>query len=339
MKTSELIKEVKDKVGMPQLLHDHGVAINNKNQALCVFHKESNPSMAVYPSKVKCFHEGTVEDVIAVYMELNHLGQDQFKQAVTELYDRYITNIDKVKPYVRPEAIEQASPKTSRQNKKPKRINNLEQANIDFIPYEKLNDFDQARINEYFRQRGIPCAVADIKECGYDIGLDKFFKIEGYMSNLMYKLNDFYIKRGLYSDFKGNAGTSQVTKLHKYKGSKDWVVVEGITDALTILELNRENGMEYNVICLNSTSNANKFIKSVEPEQVKKNGFKFYILLDQDEAGEQATEKLLFYFAGKGIKHELMTLLHGTEYKDINSLIADERKKELDARYRAVGIS
>lgn len=337
MKTNDMIREVKN-IDMFVLLQDHGITINKRGQALCVFHQETNPSMAVYPSKVKCFHEGDVEDVIAVYMAINNMGRSQFKQAVAELYDRYITNIATVKPYVPTPAMEQGVPSTADKNKKHKRKNTLKQADKDFVPFEDLDEFDQARVNEYFRQRGIPSAVSDLKSCGYDIGLDRFFKIDNYMHNLMYKLNGFYVKRGMHSSFKGNAGTSQVTKLNKYKGSRDWIVVEGITDALSILELNRENGMEYNVISLNSSSNVNKFIKSVEPEGVKKSSFKFFTLLDQDDPGEKATEKLISFFAGQGIEHERMTILDNTEHNDINTLLAHTKEQRYQERCRNIGL-
>lgn len=332
-----MIQEVKD-IDMFTLLQNHGVNINKNNQCLCVFHNESNPSMAVYPTKVKDFHSGEVEDVIAVYMALNNMGADQFKQAVTELHERYIANVGTVKAYTPTPRTEQVSSKPTDKNKKPKRKNTLTQADADFVPFDTLNDFDKVRIQEYFRQRGIPSAIDDIKECGYDVGLDGGFKVKGDMWNIMYMLNGFYVKRGLYNQFKGNMGTSQVTKFHKYKNSKDWCIVEGITDAMSIFELNRQNGMEYNVICLNSTSNVTKFIKSVEVEQVKKAGFIFIEILDQDESGVDATQRLIDFFDGKGILHERMTILDSTTFKDINELLAHTQQQELNERYRKIGL-
>lgn len=337
MKTSELKTVIKDKVNMFELLGDYGITTNDKDLALCIYHQESNPSMAVYDTRVLDTHDGESNDVIAVYMYLNNLSNGQFRQALTEMYEKYISNTctAKTSKVIR---VERGEPKIAYKKKKAKRINNLAQADADFIPYEDLNEFDKARIEEEMRQRGIPNAITDLLGCGYNIGLDKSFKISGYMHNLIYKLNGFYIKRGMYSNFKGNAGTSQPTKLHQHKRSKDWIVVEGITDALSILELNRSNGTDYNAISLNSVANINKFIKSINIEQAKAHGFKFYTLLDNDDAGAGATGKLISFLQANGLNYEIMPMLDGTKYKDINARVAGEAHDKLYARYRAVGL-
>lgn len=334
IKFTDKVREVKE-ISMMHLLQSHRVHVNKRNQALCVFHDEDNPSMAVYPSKVKCFHSGEVEDTIAVYMALNGLGQDQFKQAVNEMYDLFIGG-GSLAPNLKPKARE-ISPADKTKKHKSK---TLEKAKADFIPFDLLDLYDQERIKEYFRQRGIEHAVEDLKACGYDVGLDRSFKQEGHYFNLMYRLNGFYIKRGLYNDFKGNAGTSQVTKLHKYKSNPYWVVVEGITDALSILEMQRQGMEQYNVMSLNSASNVTKLIKNIGSgaEKTKKDGYTFLLLLDRDTAGREAEGKAISFLTAQGINNSRLPILDKTPYNDINELLACRKRQALQERYRAVGI-
>ena len=120
------------------------------------------------------------------------------------------------------------------------------------------------------------------------------------------------------SDKVRNTGKAQVTLLATYKHNK-YVVVEGIEDGLSALLL------EFNVICLNGTSNAPQLIERLKNSISWSSKQEFILLLDTDGAGDSCRNELIKQFKNynipytvpnKAIKH-----LKNKGIKDINDYL------------------
>lgn len=98
------------------------------------------------------------------------------------------------------------------------------------------------------------------------------------------------------------------------KGYDIIFVTEGAFDALSIMEVGRH------AIALNSTSNAEKFIRMLQEQPPKETTF--ILCLDEDEAGQKASETLKEGMEKLNIRHITADICNG--YKDPNeALVAD----------------
>lgn len=78
-------EEIKESVSVRDVLESHGIKVK-RNMCSCPFHKDNDPSMAVYPKGVKCFSCGFSGDVFALTEKLD--GVD-FKTAFISLGGTY----------------------------------------------------------------------------------------------------------------------------------------------------------------------------------------------------------------------------------------------------------
>jgi len=91
---------------------------------------------------------------------------------------------------------------------------------------------------------------------------------------------------------------SMATKLgagsYTFRGNKEAksiIIFEGMSDLFSMVEILKGKGRdyhEYGFVCLNSTSNVNKFLKDYGGSQAD-----FFLCLDGDPSGDKATFKLL----------------------------------------------
>lgn len=83
--------EIKEQVSVDKILREHGVKVKG-NMCSCPFHKDIDPSMALYPpgngvkKTVKCFSCGFSGDVFALTMKLDNCD---FKTAFISLGGTY----------------------------------------------------------------------------------------------------------------------------------------------------------------------------------------------------------------------------------------------------------
>lgn len=89
--------EIKERVSVTEVLQNHGVTIK-RNMCSCPFHKDHDPSMALYPpgngfkKTVKCFSCGFSGDIFSLTMKLDNCD---FKTAFISLggtYDKMTQN-------------------------------------------------------------------------------------------------------------------------------------------------------------------------------------------------------------------------------------------------------
>ncbi len=98
------------------------------------------------------------------------------------------------------------------------------------------------------------------------------------------------------------------------KESKDWYIVEGLYDALTIVNLRK------NVICLNTINNLGAFTDKILINKEKMKKFNYIIALDNDDVGKIAKSKLEDFFSSNNIDYEVFESLYLSTCKDINEM-------------------
>ena len=152
---------------------------------------------------------------------------------------------------------------------------------------------------KYLEKRGILNAFQSLKKPNFRILVNRFTTEKGEnINNICYyfnKSNDnnhrFMIVKG--TDEKGNKNGIKLNYLetrpiiHQELKSSPFIICEGIEDAISSIEFGYKN-----FISLNSTSNVNKFLESLQssPNFYRMN--KIELCLDNDAAGEFATNKI-----------------------------------------------
>lgn len=78
-------EEIKERVSVRDVLQSHGIRIK-RNMCSCPFHKDTDPSMAIYDKTVKCFSCGFNGDVFALTQKMDNCS---FKEAFISLGGTY----------------------------------------------------------------------------------------------------------------------------------------------------------------------------------------------------------------------------------------------------------
>ena len=165
-----------------------------------------------------------------------------------------------------------------------------DQENADVIIRNSFKPNNEKLIS-YFEERGISkeVLIENTRQIHYEIGVKNYFGIG--IENLSKGIE---IRNPL---LKTKIGINDISEI---KGNKEEMVVfEGLTDMLSFLQLLKTNDQKNNrtLICLNSTSNIDKFVNRYRDY----NG-KIFLCLDGDRTGNIATQKILDEIRGKNIK-------------------------------------
>lgn len=183
----------------------------------------------------------------------------------------------------------------------------------------------------YFQERGISVEVLkeNTKQVHYEAGGKNLFGI-----GLKNEAGGYEVRNPL---MKSKLGQSDISVI---KGAREdrVYVFEGMTDMLSFQQLLKDNGRntkEFNLVVLNSITNADKFI---ERYQDFKGGL--YLILDGDKAGNETTQKIIDnlknikvedirykYHIAEGGNNDLNDYLKNKrENKKINSTFTSENR-------------
>ncbi len=159
----------------------------------------------------------------------------------------------------------------------------------------------------YFESRGISKEILteNTQQVHFEAGGKSYFGI-----GIENQSGGFDVRNPI---FKTKIGNSDLTIIN---GSKpETVVFEGLTDMLSFLQLQRDNGVKNSrtLVALNSIVNAEKFL-----ERHRDYDGKIFLCLDGDRAGSEATEKIMSKLAGKDICD--IRPLYGITDSDIGDL-------------------
>ena len=162
-------EEIKERVSVRDVLQEHGVKIR-RNMCSCPFHKDLNPSMAIYDKTVKCFSCGFSGDIFSLTQKLDNCS---FKEAFLTLGGHY--DHSKNADYFR-EA--RTSLRKAKSNKQPIPENESHEAMVHRWTLESQNEAEKT-----LKALSI-CYDADLYE---PIGSDRWHKLKnmtGYLEEL-----------------------------------------------------------------------------------------------------------------------------------------------------------
>lgn len=135
----------------------------------------------------------------------------------------------------------------------------------------------------FFKNKGISIdtITEHTKQVHFEKGDKKYFGLGRKNESGGYDVHNPFMKSKI--------GASDIT-LFNNKGQDKIVVVEGLSDALSFIEIakKQKREQEFTVVSLNSVSNANKFI-----EKFRNFGGDINLILDGDKAGNDATQQIL----------------------------------------------
>ncbi len=147
-------------------------------------------------------------------------------------------------------------------------------------------------IDYFIQDRGISKEVlkANTRQIHYEVNGKQYFGI-----GLKNQSGGYEVRNPMMKSKIGKNNFSVIEGSDKSK----MFVFEGMTDMLSFLQLLKDNNRESNhtLVCLNSVTNIDKFT-----EKNKNYNGKVYLILDGDEAGNKATQKILDVFKDKNVK-------------------------------------
>lgn len=290
MQTQDIVKAIKNKIDIVDYIGKY-LPLQKEGSSyktVCPFHPDRNPSFYVKPSDqyFHCFGCNVGGDVITFAMKYHNID---FKEAIRMLAEEI--------------GLILGSKQTEENAQK-------EKLSIDqIIAYVEICH-QHSNLTSYFADRGISASLISKYKVGFDVENNAVvfpIVIDGQIVS--------YLKRNLDNDKpryefpKGSNAIPFNVDLLKDEKQTDIFIVEGIFDALTI-----EAAIKQPAIALNGCENQKEFLQVLN--QLKPKGKKFYILFDNDEAGNKAAKQL--FDKMKSQYNVAICKWEGVPYKDIN---------------------
>ena len=284
-------------------LKGKGINTNAPFRCLSGKHPDKKPSMSLdrVNLRVKCFSCGVSYDLIDL-IKLDY-GITDYKEALKKGCEMFGI------PY-HPTGLTASMP--------PKQENKKEASTLevkDFTGYYNQCNND-AHLTTYFKERGI--SEATVKK--FNLGYDKAFKAGGneWQAIIIPTSKSSYVARNIAknaSDRYRKRGTAQIFNLEVVKQGGPIFIVEGEIDALSVIE----GG--YNAIGLGSVNNTQKFYDFLKTSASAVQA-SFIISLDNDDAGNKASEELITKLKELGFKAIKGNI--SDTYKDANEALIKE---------------
>lgn len=295
-------KEIKQAAAYPMvdMLTNLGIEISKDRKICCPYHNEQTPSARIGDNNVlNCFGcDKKGISTISLYMQI--MGVD------------FITAVDAINSMDKGSVKPATSTKTST-----KSYTKLKQASADnyrkflsfFKPYIALNHEKKQIVDDYLNYRYLKGALDILHKNRLDIGLDS-------KGHICWALNGFGIVIGTP---KYNMGSPAPT-LIKVRQGEEWMITEGMTDALSAVLLG------YNAISLNSVANVDNLIDRFSNSNKSKT-HTYVIATDTDKAGLKAKDKLQTFFAENNYNFYEYSPLYLSNCKDLNEFFVLAHKK------------
>lgn len=197
-----------------------------------------------------------------------------------------------------------------------KNAEKVDKSKVEIINKEKPSS---KYIFDYYNSRGISNEV--IMENVVQITYKRNEKT--YTTGGIENIKGSFNVRG--KDFKSVIGENNDISIIKGENNKeDLLIVEGLMDYLSYLELNNLKRPEQDVIILNSTSNMASTIDFIEKNGIKK----IDILVNNDKAGQKVVDAIYEKFKDKNI-NDLRDDYNLTEKIDLNDKLVLEQVKDV----------
>ena len=305
---------------LPMILSKAKRKVNDEVSYVCPFcgHGKGGDGLTIYGStnNLVCFGcgyglgEGHGKDIIDLYGDIHHLDFKQSLKSLCEMLDiemyyNFAINSKEVEEHaveVQRNSYAEAI-KNYEVEKGKYKAETEKQGQIASEYYEKCAaQIESPAAAAYLKKRGISMELAKFYHLGYDPAADPANAPYG-QGQALYPVpriivpvtDNYYVARAIddniapqYKKMIPKGGQAALWSVPKaFFSGADVYVVEGVFDALAILEA---NGNRDWVVALNSTSNYSLVAKAVEDCA---GGCNFIISLDNDYAGQSTTEKLI----------------------------------------------
>jgi len=315
-------REVLHKLGITNWQEKNGYILLN-----CPFREDKNPSFQIfYGTERNCwvcmdFGTGWIGSWIDLWSEIR--GVD-YVTAVREMREEFGINL--LKERVRDakawkkELLGTIRKQEKEQAEERKRLAKEERKELKKLSFKVLavKTPEHSALVKYLAERGIREIPEWLKEIHYlHLPTNK-----RYFALAVQDENGVWHARNLYSKVNILTAPDQsptYTFIKRGKGNETVFVVEGLFDALTLNQ--RGKNKEFDIILLNSTTNAAKLIKD---DLIRKQGYKRVILaLDRDDAGQKAERELYDYLKQiEGVKIGRLTWSEGEDVNEAHMLKA-----------------
>lgn len=225
---------------------------------------ENTPSFCVHPEKnvFYCFASGERGDVLKLVQLIENCS---FSEAVSRLNQT---------PAMQPTVLPAISLSSTDKNSG--------------LIIRKIKPLENRALLQYLESRGINPQlvrfVPQLQEAYYDYGTQRRFALAFANDKGGYELRNGVGGQG--KGFKGGIGKKWFTTVHGTEG-KECILFEGFIDFLSFLQYRKTHRLKTDAIVLNSCIMAEKVI----PELTRYS--RIFLLLDNDRAGDQATELLM----------------------------------------------
>ena len=193
---------------------------------------------------------------------------------------------------------------------------------------------------EYFKKRGISYdTLAEFtRQIHFQHGDKHLFGI----GNKNFS-GGYDIRMPFESNGKSKVGVSNFSIVRRnYEKANRMIIFEGMTNMLSMIEILKARGRdldEYTFVCLNSTSNIDNLISALRRDKNFETKYqKVFSILDGDEAGNLATQKLLQAFPHIKDNREYYNIGKGN-YNDLNEYLTksiEHAEKEEQRRGRGI---
>lgn len=265
-------------------------------------HIDNNPSASIDKSRnrLKCFACNKMFspiDIVSVFE-----NNDNLRECAKKVME--ISNVTFVAPMT--DAKVSISCKSVKKYGKPK-LTIQDRKNM--IVKDNLNILE-----DYLSSRGINSKIIFpiLNKNGVVYGVDRYEQ-----PTFIFEKFGACIYRYIKENENRVTGKNVPVTILSDSSNKEWWIVEGIYDALTLLNLKK------NVVCLNTTNNVDSFIKKINSNKAKMNKFHYVIATDNDDKGLTAKAKLEDFFNENNIKYKNFDRLYESKYKDINDMRKD----------------
>lgn len=278
-------------IKIESILNYYGRTCNKYGFYSCLKHIDKHPSARINKetNKLKCFSCGSVFSGIDIVQELEQISslRDCAKKVLDISGEKAIPVINDKKGSI---------------STKSKNINKI-------TIQDKKNMLDvsqNGKLINYLQSRNINITALDIlKKNGYIYGVDKL----GQVTFIFEKYN-CCIYRHSETNRNWCCGSNTPVTILVNKNDKEWYIVEGLFDALTLV------GRGKNAICLNSISNIDELIDLIKG----KTDFTYIIAVDNDIQGLEGRTKLEKSFIDSKLKFKIFEDLYKSECKDVNDM-------------------
>ena len=297
----DLLKQA-NSINIEYVLNHYGIhRADSYNRYRCIApaHADKHPSSSIDKkrNRLKCFGCGETFSPIDVVSIME--GVNDLRECAKKVLD--ISNVTFVAPTT--DAKVSIDNKSVKKDDKPK-LTIQDRKNL--IVKNNLHILE-----DYLLTRGINSKIVFpiLNKNGVIYGVDRYEQ-----PTFIFEKFGVCIFRYTKENENRVTGRNAPITLVSDSSDKEWWIVEGIYDALTLLNLKK------NVVCLNTTNNVDTFIDKISSNKAKMNKFSYVIATDNDVAGLTAKAMLEDFFNKNDIKYKNFDRLYSSKYKDVNDM-------------------